>query len=47
MVDSGPLRPPEPVAEALGTGAILAELAAILTAHFLTAHKDGMAHTPK
>ena len=45
MVDPGPLLPPQLVPEAMGTGAILSELAAILAAHSQTVCEDGMART--
>ena len=47
MVDPPPPRPPRLVAEALGTGEILAELAAILVAHSQTVRKDGTDLTPE
>ena len=39
MVNQSPLWPPQLVAEALGTGAIPDELAAILAAHYQTVHE--------
>ena len=47
MVDLGLLRSPRSVAEALWTGTIPAELAAILAAHSWTVRKDGTARTPE
>ena len=40
MFDPGPLRPPWLVLEALGTGAILTEIATILASHSQTVRKD-------
>ena len=47
MVKSALPRPPRLVAEALGTGAIPANLAAILAAHSQTVYEDGTACTPE
>ena len=47
MVDPGHPRSPRLVAEVLGTGSILAELAAILAEHSRTVCKDGSVHTPE
>ena len=47
MVDPGLLRTPLLVMEALGTGAIPADLAAILASNSRTVQMDGTAHTPK
>ena len=47
MVDPGPLWLPRLVAEALETGEILAELAAILAEHSRTVCEDGTARTPE
>ena len=46
MVDPGAPRPPRLVSEALGMGAILAELAAILAAHYQTVSEVWTARTP-
>ena len=43
MVDPVPLRPPWSLVEALGTGAILDDISAILTASFRTVREDGAA----
>ena len=45
MVNLGTLRPPRSGAEALGNGAIPAELATILAAHSRTVREDGTACT--
>ena len=45
MVNQGPPQTPHSVAEALGTGAIPADLAAILAAHSRTVREDGTART--
>ena len=45
MVDLEPLQPHRSVKEALGTGAIPAELAPILAAYSQTVRKDGTART--
>ena len=47
MIDLGLSRSPRSVAEALGTGTIPAELAAILAAHSRTVRKDSSAGTPE
>ena len=47
LVDPGLLWSPRLVVEALGTGTIPADLAAILTAHSWTVRKDSSACTPK
>ena len=47
MVDSGLPRSPRSVVEALGTGTIPADLAAILAAHSRTVRKDGSDRTPE
>ena len=47
MVNSNPLRPPWLVAEALGTGAIPAEISAIFAARFRTICEDGAALSSK
>ena len=47
MADPGPPRPPRLVAEALGTWAIPAELAAILAAHYQNVHENGTACMPE
>ena len=47
MVDPALPRPPRLVAEALGTGEISADLAAILAAHYQTVYEDGTALTPE
>ena len=47
MVNQGPPQTPHSVAEALGTGAIPADLAAILAAHSRTVREDGTARTPE
>ena len=47
MVDPGLPRSPWLVAEALGTGSIPANMAAILTEHSRTVRKDGTARTPE
>ena len=47
MVNPGLPQSPRLVAEALGTGSIPANMAAILTEHSRTVRKDGTAHTPE
>ena len=47
MVDPGLPRLPRSVAEVLGTGSILSELAAILAEHSWTVHKEGLVRTPE
>ena len=46
IVYPGAPRPPRLVSEALGTGAILDELDAILAAHYQTVREVGTARTP-
>ena len=47
MVDPGFPRSPWLVAEALGTGTVLADMDAILAAHSRTVCRDGLARTPE
>ena len=47
MADTRLTRLQRSVAEVLGTGSILDELAAILAEHSRTVRKDGSAHTPE
>ena len=47
MVNTGLLRSPWSVAEALSIGTILVELFTILAAHTRTIRKDGTARTPE
>ena len=47
MFDPPPLRPPQSVAEALGTGEIPDKLSAILTTHSQTVREDGTDLMPK
>ena len=47
MVDLHPTQPPRLVAEAMGTGAIPAELSVILTPFLREVHKDGAALSPE
>ena len=46
-IDTGPLRPPRLVAEALVTKAIPAKLSSILVTHTQTVREDGKARTPE